>query len=159
ASDAEHVGAYYTPVRQEANGYFALVARARDGFDAAALTPNVRAIVGRLDPDLALFDVQTMDERLANSLVDRRTPMTLLLVFAGVALFLAVIGIYGALAYAVARRRREMGIRMALGSGPREIFRLILGDGLRVTTIGLALGLGASGALAGLVSSFLFGVR
>jgi predicted permease len=159
APAADHVGAYYISARYRAPGSFALVARARTGVTAASLTGPIRDVVTRLDPELAVFGVETMDDRIARSLVSRRTPMALLLVFAGVALFLAVIGIYGALAYAVTRRTREMGIRMAVGSDAGGIFGLILKHGLRVTAVGLVLGFVASLLLTGFVQSLLFGVQ
>ena len=157
--DAEHVGAYYLPIRQEPRGSLALVARAREGMDASTLTAGVHDVAARLDPELPLFGVETMDERVDRSLADRRTPMTLLVVFAAVALFLAVVGIYGALAYAVSRRTREMGIRMAVGGAAGDIFGLVLRQGLVVAGTGLAFGLLASVAVAGVVRTFLFGVR
>jgi putative ABC transport system permease protein len=159
APDGEHVGAYYFPFRQAAPGNFAVVARAREGADASSLVAPVRDVVGRLDPELALFGVPTMEERVARSLITRRTPMTLLLVFAGVALFLAVIGIYGALAYSVTRRTREMGIRMAVGGDAGGIFGMVLREGLRITAVGLAFGIVVSFFLTGLVQSLLFGVQ
>jgi predicted permease len=160
APEGEHVGAYYFSWRQASPTSFnSVVLRARQGIDASVLMPPIRQMVTRLDPELPLFDVQTMEERIATSLADRRTPMTLLIVFAGVALFLAVIGIYGALAYSVTRRMREMGIRIALGSAPADIFKLILGHGIRVAGVGLLIGILASAALGGAISSMLFGVR
>jgi predicted permease len=160
APEGEHVGAYYFSWRQASPTSFnSVVLRARQGIGASVLMPPIRRMVTRLDPELPLFDVQTMEERIATSLADRRTPMTLLIVFAGVALFLAVIGIYGALAYSVTHRMREMGIRIALGSAPADIFKLILGHGIRVAGVGLLIGILASAALGSAISSMLFGVR
>jgi predicted permease len=159
APDGAHVGAYYFAHRQNPQSFFGVVARARDGVGAASLAPAARDIANRLDPEVPLFSVQTMDERIDRSLANRRTPMTLLGVFAGVALFLAVVGIYGALSYSVTRRTREMGIRMAMGSAAGDVFRLVLAHGLRVTAFGLVLGVVGSLALAGTLRSFLFGVR
>jgi ABC-type antimicrobial peptide transport system permease subunit len=159
APDGVHVGAYYFAHRQNPQSFFGVVARARDGVGAASLAPAARDIANRLDPEVPLFSVQTMDERIDRSLANRRTPMTLLGVFAGVALFLAVVGIYGALSYSVTRRTREMGIRMAMGSAAGDVFRLVLAHGLRVTAFGLVLGVVGSLALAGTLRSFLFGVR
>ncbi|MQA89205.1 MAG: FtsX-like permease family protein [Gemmatimonas sp.] len=159
APNEEHAGAYYFSALQRPRTSNALVARAREGADPSLLIPGIREVVSRIDPELPLFDVRTMDERIAESLADRRTPMTLLLVFAGVALFLAIIGIYGALAYTVTRRMREMGIRIALGSAPGGIFGLVLGHGIRIAVVGLLLGVLASAALTGVVGSLLFGIE
>jgi predicted permease len=155
---AEHVGAYYFANRQEAMRVMTVVAKASAG-DGASLTAGVRAAVAALDPDLPLFGVETMQARIDESLIRRRAPLVLLGIFAGVALFLATVGIYGALAYTVTQRTREIGIRMALGSAPRDVFRGVVGQGLRVTALGLVLGGVAAYFLARLVESLLFGVQ
>ena len=97
--------------------------------------------------------------RVAESLVTRRTPMVLLAGLAGVALFLAAIGIYGVLAYTVTQRTREIGIRMALGSSPGEVSRLVVFQGLKVLGLGLVIGLGGSVLMVRLIQSLLFGVQ
>ena len=86
--------------------------------DPVGITPSVRETVTRLDPQLPLFGVETMEQRVAESLISRRAPMMLLGVFAGVAVFLAVIGIYGALSYSVTQRTRELGIGWPSGARP-----------------------------------------
>ena len=124
-----------------------------------AFVEPVRAIVTRLDPEIPFFGVRTMQERIDESLVERRSPMLLLVIFAGVALFLAGVGIYGALAYSVTQRTREMGIRMAIGSSSQDVFKLVVGQGLKVVGVGLVLGgLGAFG-LTRLMQSLLYGVQ
>jgi predicted permease len=157
--EAAHVGAYYHPARQRPPGSFVVALRVAAGVDPTALTAPARSVLTRLDPELPLFSVQTLDERIMRSLAQRRAAMTLLLAFSGVALFLALVGIYGALAYAVSRRRREMAIRLAVGSAPRDLFTLVLGQGLGVAGAGLVLGLAGSAALGGVVRSLLFDVR
>jgi predicted permease len=157
--ESAHVGAYYHPTLQQPPGAFVLVLRAAGAADPTALTAPAREALTRLDPELPLFGVQTLDERITRSLAQRRAAMTLLVAFSAVALFLALVGIYGALAYAVSRRRREMAIRLALGSAPRDLFTLVLGQGLAVTAAGLLLGALGSVALAGVVRTLLFGVR
>jgi ABC-type antimicrobial peptide transport system permease subunit len=127
--------------------------------DAASVTPRVREVVGRLDPELPLYGVQTMAERVEESLTSRRVPLMLLGTFAAVALFLAAVGIYGALAYTVTQRTREIGIRMAMGSSPSQVFRTVVGGGLRVTAAGLLLGGATAYVLSSLIESLLFGVR
>ncbi|MBM4184384.1 MAG: ABC transporter permease [Gemmatimonadetes bacterium] len=156
--DAEHVGAYYFTYRQAPQPFMTLTVRAPTG-DPAALTPELRRALASLDPDLPLFGVETMQERLDESLVRRRAPLVVLGIFAVVALFLAVVGIYGALAYTVSQRTREIGIRVALGSAPRDVFRAVVGQGLRVTALGLVLGGVAAYLLARLIQSLLFEVQ
>lgn len=124
-----------------------------------SLVEPVRRVVTRLDPELPFYGVETMQERINASLLDRRTPMLLLVIFAGVALFLAAVGIYGALAYSVTQRAREMGIRIAIGSSGAEVFGLVLKEGLRIVGVGLVLGgLGALG-LVRLIQSLLYQVQ
>lgn len=158
SDDAEHVGAYYFTHRQQPRSFVTIAARAAGG-DAEALAPDIRRVVERLDPELPLFGIQSMQGRVEASLTGRRLPLLLLGVFAGVALFLAVVGIYGALAYAVSQRRREIGIRMAMGSDPGRVFRQVVLQGLKVTGAGLAAGAVAALLAVRLLESLLFGVR
>ena len=106
-----------------------------------------------------MFDVRTMDERTALSMASRRASLTLALAFAGLALFLAAIGIYGVLAYLVAQRRREIAIRMALGSTTMAVVKLVLREGLTLVGIGLAIGFAGAAALQKAVASQIYGVR
>lgn len=156
-SPAEHVGAYYFPYRQ-APGVVVTVVAATAG-DPLAFTDPLRGALLRRDAELPLFDIATMRSRVDDSLTNRRSTMFIFVVFAGVALFLAVIGIYGVLAYTVAQRSREMGIRMALGSSTREIFMLVLRHGLTVTGFGLLAGGAAAALLGGMIRSLLYGVQ
>jgi ABC-type antimicrobial peptide transport system permease subunit len=112
----------------------------------------------KTDPEQAVFDIKTMHERIDNSLDDRRTPMLLLMLFAGVALALSAIGIYGVLAFSVASRTGELGVRMSVGANRSDILKLVLRDGARLTGFGLALGLAGSLALSQLMKAQLFGV-
>jgi ABC-type antimicrobial peptide transport system permease subunit len=156
APTAEHAGAYYFTYRQGSPATQFVVVRTAT--DPGAATSLVRDVVRRLDSELPFFGTQTMQARIDESLAQRRIPLVLLGVFALVALFLAVIGIYGALAYSVTQRRREIGIRMAMGSAPRDIFRSVVGQGMRVTVTGLALGGVATLLMTRLVQSLLFGI-
>ncbi len=157
AAAARHVGAYYFTYRQQPISNVSLVVRTAT--EPENVTGTVRSTLNRLDPELPLFGVESLQDRIDESLTTRRAPMMLLLVFSGVALFLAMVGIYGALAYSVTQRTREMGIRMAMGSAPESIFRMVLAQGARVTLAGLAVGLVLAVVLGRLLQSLLFGVQ
>jgi len=124
----------------------------------AALVPALRAVMSSLDRDVPISDVQTFDEMVDASVATRRFTMTLLASFALLALLLALGGIYGVLAYNVARRTTEIGVRMALGAGAGNVLRLIVGQGLRPVLAGIGVGLLAAGALSQLMTGLLFGV-
>ena len=125
----------------------------------ANLTAAVRAELARLDPALPLTRVRVFDEYLARSLARPRFNATLLSLFASVALLLTAIGIYGVMAYSVAQRRQEIGIRIALGAQRRDVWRLIVGGGMKLTALGVVIGLAAAVALTRLLSSMLYGVK
>jgi predicted permease len=152
----ERVGAYYFPVAQEPIRSMTLVVKS--AADPLALTPLVRRQLAAIDPELPLYEVRTMEERIERSLLNRRTPMLLAVVFAGVALFLAGIGLYGVLAYQVTQRRREIGIRMALGGDARGIFALVVREGLLLLVAGFAAGLAGAFAIRRTMESQLYGV-
>jgi putative ABC transport system permease protein len=132
-----------------------LVKTARDPAAAASI---IRDAVRAVDPTLPLYDVKTMDALLADSLAPRRFAMRLLSFFAAAALFLAALGLYGVLSYAVTQRTREIGIRMALGAERGTVTKLIVAQGLRLAGIGVVIGIGAAMALARLIESQLFEV-
>ncbi|MHB1192928.1 MAG: ABC transporter permease [Longimicrobiales bacterium] len=157
APASEHVGAYYFPYRQQVPGTQALVVRTAT--EAAAITPALRDVVRRLDGELPLFGTETMTQRIDDSLQGRKVPLMLLGVFAGVALFLAVVGIYGSLAYSVGQRRKEIGIRMAMGSAPEDVFKSVVRQGMRVTAMGLAVGIAAALLVTRTLQSVLFGIE
>ncbi|HET9369832.1 MAG TPA: ABC transporter permease [Vicinamibacterales bacterium] len=156
ATSYKPVGAYYYSMRQQPMSGFTVAVRS-DG-DPALLTPAVRAALREIDSELPLFADSTMAAYIDEALAGRRVPMLLSAVFGGVAVFLAAIGIYGVLAYGVAEKRREIGIRMALGSTTSAVFRLVIADGLKIVLLGLALGVvGAYYAGRGL-QTLLYGV-
>lgn len=124
----------------------------------ASLVPSVRRIVKELDGGLPVFGVESLDETVADSMEQRRFTMIVLGSFAGVALLLAIVGVHGVLSYGVARRTREIGIRIALGAKPRAVQRLVLAQGAALVAAGLGAGvLGAMAVTRGL-TSMLFGV-
>ena len=150
------VGTYYFPMTQSAMGTMTLAVRTAG--DPLAVTGALRQALASIDPELPLYSVRTMEDRITESLLDRRTPMMLALLFATLALFLAATGLYGVLAYQVAQRRKEIAIRMALGSEPGGIFALILKEGTGLLLAGLAVGLAGAFAIRRAMESQLYGV-
>jgi predicted permease len=126
--------------------------------DPAAVMAAVRRAVAEIDPREVVFNVQTMDEVVANSFAARRLSMILLGVFAALALVLACVGIYGVISYLVGQRTREIGVRMALGAQPGDVLRLVVGHGARMALIGVAIGIAAALGLTRLMANQLFGV-
>ena len=123
-----------------------------------SMVSAVRAQVRDVDPDQPLYHVATLQQVLSESLAPRRFNMLLLGIFAGIALTLATVGIYGVMAFSVTQRTHEIGIRMALGAERRNVLRLIVGQGLRLTLFGVVLGVAGAWALTSFLASFLFGV-
>jgi putative ABC transport system permease protein len=123
-----------------------------------ALLPAIRQKVHELDAQLALANVRTMDDWVSNTSAQPRLNAVLLGVFAAVAMLIAAIGIYGVLAYSVTQRTREIGVRLALGAQPGGVLRLVVSEGLKVTLVGIAIGLAAAIALGRAVASLVYGV-
>ena len=154
--DVDSSAMMYMPYKQSPLPFMSFVVRTASNPEGL-IQPVSRAIYS-IDKEQALTDVQTMDQVLMKSLSDRRFNMTLLLAFAGVALVLAAVGVYGVMNYTVTLRRRELGIRMALGAERRDVLRLVLRQGLTLTLIGVAAGLLSAYGLTRLMASLLFGV-
>jgi putative ABC transport system permease protein len=131
----------------------------RTDVEPTSLTSAVRSEIAALNKDQAVFNVRTMNDIVSQSLAPRRFSMMLLTVFAVAALVLASIGIYGTMSYAVAQRTREIGLRITLGAQPENVLRMVIGEGMKLALIGVALGLIASFALTRTMKSLLFGVR
>ncbi|MGC2466420.1 MAG: ABC transporter permease [Candidatus Acidiferrum sp.] len=126
--------------------------------DPTAVMGDVRRAVEEIDPREVVYNVQTMDEVVSNSFAARRLSMILLGVFAGLALVLACVGIYGVISYLVGQRTHEMGVRVALGAQRSDVLRLVIGHGARMALIGVAIGIGAALGLTRLMANQLFGV-
>jgi len=149
-------GAYYFPYSQRTSNNYTIAVRTAG--NSAAVVPAIRAHIAAIDPEMPLFDVRTMTQREELSLSSRRTSMLLGLAFGILALFLAALGIYGVLAYLVAQRRKEIGIRVALGSTHSRIVKLVLREGLTLVGTGLILGIVSSISLRSIVQNEIYGV-
>ncbi|HEX8179612.1 MAG TPA: ABC transporter permease [Pyrinomonadaceae bacterium] len=158
ALDAPAGAQMYVPFAQD-SGWGALTMVVRTSVEPSSLAATVRNEIHALDKTLPVYNVKTMNEVAAASVAPQRASMLLLTAFASVALLLAVIGIYGITAYYVTQRTHEIGVRMALGAQASDVLRLVVGQGIRLTLIGLALGLVSAMALTRVMATLLYGVQ
>jgi putative ABC transport system permease protein len=131
----------------------------RSGQEPAALVKAAKNVVWSADAGIPVSKIQSMSDVMASSMEERRFNMQLLALFAGLALALAAVGIYGLISYAVAQRTHEIGVRMALGAETRHVLALVVGEGFRLTLIGAAIGVAAAVGLTRLMASMLFEVK
>jgi putative ABC transport system permease protein len=148
--------AYYTPYRQDRARQMFLVVRSTVG--VTGLGPVLRRQIQSIDPRVTLDAVSTMQHALDADFAQPRFNTILLTLFAGIALLLAFVGIYGVIAYSVTQRTHEIGIRMALGAGRANVLGMVIGQGARLALLGIALGLAGAFILTRLLSTLLFGV-
>jgi putative ABC transport system permease protein len=149
--------AIYFPVTQVPYPFLTFVVRTT-GEDPTAALPPMRRELKAMDPAIALNDVRSLRSVVDGSLARQRFGMIVTGVFAAAALALAMIGLYGVIAYGVAQRTREIGVRMALGAQPRDVLALVVGEGLRVTAAGVVVGLTVAFATTRLMRSLLYDV-
>ncbi len=154
--DREAIPEMFVPFAQLPMGWVRLAVQAHR--DPLQLAEGVRGALRQLDAGLPLQQVQTMSRLVSESIAERRFYMLALALFAAVAVLLAAAGIYGVVSYSVTQRTHEIGVRVALGAGAREVLALVLAQALRLAALGLALGLAAAFALTRLLAALLFGV-
>jgi ABC-type antimicrobial peptide transport system permease subunit len=147
-------GTLYWPQPQLPNSFMSVIVRGRDGRPPAA--SDLRARIASLDPELPLSSIRELPDVVAGSLGRPRLTLSLMSVFGGAALLLAAVGIYGVVAFSVGQRAHEFGLRMALGASSSDIGRLVLKQGLRLSLLGVVLGIATSLALSRLVESLLY---
>jgi ABC-type antimicrobial peptide transport system permease subunit len=123
-----------------------------------SVAPALRDAVQAVDADQPLYEILTMEEVIERSVAGPRLQLVLMGTFAGIALLLAIVGLYGVISYLVAQRTREMGIRMALGAGPADVVWLVMRQGARLAAVGIGLGLAGAYGLSQLLESQLYGV-
>jgi putative ABC transport system permease protein len=156
ALEQEPNPAIYWPHPREPYPFMNFVIRA--SIDPVTLSAAAAREIHALDPDQPVADIRSLDEVVAKSIARPRFNALLLAIFAGVALVLASVGIYGVMNYSATQRTQEIGIRMALGAKPSDILRLVVGHGMKLTFAGIAIGLTASLALTRVMTNLLFGI-
>jgi putative ABC transport system permease protein len=153
--DSNRVQAYLSFLQSPVDSMTIIV---KGSSDPNQLISSIRAAVKEIDPEQPIYSPRTMFEIRAESVAPERLNLTLLSLFAGIALVLAIVGIYGVMSYSVTQRTHEIGIRMAIGARPRDVFTMVLGQGMKLALIGVAIGLLLAFALTRLMATMLFGV-
>jgi putative ABC transport system permease protein len=156
SQDSKRVQGYFPFAQLPGSGMTVII---KASGDPNQLIAAVRQQVKAIDPDQPIYSIRTMDEIRAESVAPERLNLTLLSIFAGIALVLAIVGIYGVMSYAVTQRTHEIGIRMAIGAQPRDVFRMVIGQGMMLALIGVGIGLVGAFALTRLMTTMLFGVE
>jgi putative ABC transport system permease protein len=156
SQDSNRVQGYFPFAQIPADGMTVII---KASGDPNQLIAAARQQVKAIDPDQPIYSVRTMHEIRAESVAPERLNLTLLSIFAGIALVLAIVGIYGVMSYSVTQRTHEIGIRMAIGAQPRDVFRMVLGQGMMLALIGVGIGLVGAFALTRLMATMLFGVE
>jgi putative ABC transport system permease protein len=154
--DSNRVQGYF-PFKQIPDNDMTMIVKASG--DPNQLIGGVRQQVAAIDPDQPIYSVRTMHEIRAESVAPERLNLTLLSIFAGIALILAIVGIYGVMSYSVTQRTREIGIRMAIGAQPRDVFRMVIWQGMLLALIGVGIGLVGAFGFTRLMTTMLFGIE
>jgi putative ABC transport system permease protein len=157
--DYEYGPRFYEPFQRLGYMPYAfLMVRMQSGLDPLTLTKTIRREIKALAPNTSAPEIGSVEKELFDSTESYRTYMKFIGFFAGVGLFLSVIGIYGVMSYSVARRTHEIGVRMALGAERSDVFKLVIKKGLILIVVGLAIGAGGALAVTRVLRSLLFGV-
>lgn len=154
--DSNRVQGYFPFLQLPGSGMTVIV---KGSADPNQMVSTIREQVKQIDPDQPIYSVRTMGEIRSESVAGERLNLTLFSLFAGIALVLAVVGIYGVMSYSVTQRTHEIGIRMAIGAQPRDVFKMIIGHGMTLALIGVAIGLVGAFLLTRLMASMLFGIE
>lgn len=153
----------YLSVWQVPDRFWPLMSRgvswvARTTGAPSSLTRSIREAQARVDSTAVIFDARPMEEIVSNSIAKQRLTMILLSVFSALALVLSAVGIYGVISYLTGQRTHEIGIRVALGASTSDVLRMILGEGMRITLVGVGIGVAAALALTRLIAKIIYGV-